>query len=386
MVMLVRKAQYLAKIQTVEGTAETLAAADGKTRINVGGTFEPQAPPIKRDLARDTLSPIGLLVGEKGGGITVVSEMNTPDVMTGLPEQEATLRSGGITITPLRRIPIGAIATGPVARGATMTGTTSGATGRVVKDTVNGESHVHFAPISGTFQAEALTFTGGASATSSAVSAVYGARGNPNSTYPDTITAEYQNDGFAWSVRDAMSNIAFDVEASKQGFWKMTPMGAKSTWGTKAMTTSIAFDTGNPPQLQDASLRIGSFAPVFSKVGFDMNSKVVYRRDGNAVGNTGIKAARINDRDPSLKITCEHELAATFDFFGSYDALTTYAIKFQIGTVIGKRIFFFAAAAQLANPPSLGDLDGIRGLELEFLLTSLAAIQGSDGEFEILWI
>lgn len=387
MVMLTRKLQFLAKIQSVAGTAETLAAADGKTRIDVGMAFEPQEPPIKREIARDTLSPIGMLVSTKAGMITLTSEINTPDVMTNLPEQEPLLRASGLTITATRRIPIGAISGGPMTRGATLTGGTSAATGRLLLDSVNGVAHLYYAPITGSFTSgEVITASGGGTATSSAVSAVYGARANPTSNFVDFITCEFQNDGFAWSLRDAMCNMAFDIEASKQGKFKFTPLGAKVTWGDKAMTTGIAFDTGEPPILQNAGLTIGSFQPVFSKVGFDMNNKVVLRQSGNAVGNTGIMGARINDREPKLKITIEHDLASVKDWFANYDAQTKEAIKFQCGTTVGKRFLFFAPAGQLMNPPSLGDLEGIRGLELEFLLTSTAQIQGSDGEFEALWL
>lgn len=384
--MLTRKIQYLAKIQTVEGTAETLAAADGKTRVNIGASFEPQAPPTKRDIASDSLSPFGLLAGEKGGAITVVSEINCPDVMTNLPEQEPTLRSCGMTVTPTRRIPIGAIATGPMLRNSTLTGGTSAATGRLLVDSANGVTHLYYSPISGAFTSgEVITASGGGTATSSAVSAVWGARANPISTFVDVITAEFQNDGFAWSIRDAMSTMGFDIEASKQGMFKFTPMGAKASWGTKAMTASVPYDVGEPPILQNSGLTIASFVPVFNKVSFDLGNKVVYRRDANTAGNTGIKGARINDRDPRLKIFCEHELTSVFDFYGAYEAQTKHAIKFQIGNTIGKRFAMFAAAAQFAAAPAPAEIDGIRGIECEFLLTRSAQIQGADGEFEFLW-
>ena len=165
------------------------------------------------------------------------------------------------------------------------------------------------------------------------------------------------------------------------------PMGAKVTWGTKAMTTGITFDIGVPPILQDSSLRMNTtFAPVFSKIGFDMNNKVVYRRDGNQVGNTGIRGSRINDRDPRFKITVEHELQAVFDFYALYEANTVFPVKFQIGTVVGKRFFGFFPEAQFAGAPTLSDLEGIRGLECELLCTSSAQLQGSDGDFEFLWL
>lgn len=384
--MLERVQQFLAKIQTVPGTPETLAAADGKVRVDVGVQFEAKAPPIKREIATSNFSPIGLLVGEKGGGIALVTEINTPDIMTGLPEHEALLRSCGLTVTPTRRIPIGAISTGPMLRNATITGGTSSATGRLLVEATNGDTHLYYAPISGSFTSgEVITASGGGTATSSAVSAVFGARANPV-TPSEIITCEFQNDGFGYSLRDCMSNVSFDVEASMQGKFKFSPMGVKSAWGTKALTSGIAFDTGEPPLLQASSLKIGSFAPVFSKVGFDLGAKQVYRKDANAVGNTGLRGAYIVDRDPRLKMTVEHELTATFDFFGGYDAQTKYPVKFQIGTVPGKRFFHYSPAAQLASAPTLSSLDGIRGLELEFLLTSSAQVQGADGEFEWLWL
>lgn len=384
--LLTRKLQFLAKIQSVAGTAETLAAADGKTRVIVGMGIDYQAPKIKRDIARASLSPLGMIASTKAGLITLESEINTPDDMTTLPEQEPLLRSSGLSITATRRIPIGAISSGPMLRNATLTGGTSSATGRLLLDSASGVPHLYFAPISGTFQSgEVISASGGGTATSSAVSAVYGARGNPLSTFPDIITAEMQNDGFAWSIRDAVSNMAFDVEASKQGMFKFTPIGAKGTFATKAMTTGIAYDTGEPPIMQNAGLTIGSFSPVFNKVSFDLKNKTVLRQDGNAPGNTGIQGARITMREPSIKINLEFTLQVDKDWYANYDASTKEAIKFQIGTTVGKRFFLFAPLAEIAAQP-LGDHDGIRSMDVEFLLTSTASLQGADGEFEFLWL
>jgi hypothetical protein len=380
-----RLQQVLAKIQTVEMTAETLAAADGKPRVDVGVAFEPQEPPIIREVARDVLSPIGILVGEKAGGITLVSEMNTPDTMTNLLEQEALIRSCGNTVTALRRIAIGAITAGPIARNATGTGATSSATVRAVVDHVNGVAFLNYAPISGSLgAAEVINWTGGASCTTAGASAAYGCRVNPISSSFETITEEFQNDGFAWSIRDAMGNLSFDIDASKMGKWKFAHMGAKGTWGTKAMTTGITQDTGNPPILQDASLKIGSFLPVFSKVGFDKANKVVLRKDGNAPGNTGIRAARIDGCEPKVTITVEHELASVFDFYTSYESLTKHDLRFRLGTVAGKQILFFAGEAQFAETPKPTKLEGIVGLDLVFSLTASAKLQGANGEWEIL--
>ena len=384
---LTRKSQFLAKIQSVAGTAETLAAADGKVRVNVGMGFDYQAPKIVRDIARASLSPLGMIASTKAGAITLRTEINTPDTMTSLPEHETLLRASGHVVDVVKRIAIGAITSGPISRGATLTGGTSSGTGRLVLDATNGDTHLYYVPISGTLQSgEVITGTGGATCTSSGAPASYGASVRPLSTFPDFITARYENDGYAWSVRDAVADMSFEIEASKQGFFDFAILGAKGTFGTLAMTSSISYDTGEPPILQNAGLTIGSsFQPVFSKVSFAQNNKNVLRQNGNAAGTTGIEGARITGREPKFKITLEHVVAATKDFFANYDASTKEAIKFQCGTTVGKRFFFFAPLAEISALP-IGDAEGIRTLEVEFLLTSTASVQSADGEYEMLFL
>lgn len=384
--LLTRKLQFLAKIQSVAGTAETLAAADGTTRVEVGVGMDYQAPKIIRNIARSSLSPLGMIASTKAGMITLVSEITCPDVMTAFPEQEPLLRSSGMIVTALKRIAVGAISGGPMLRNATLTGGTSTATGRLVKDTVTGEGFLSYMPISGTFASgEVITASGGGTATSSAVPTVFGASAQPVSVFNDFITAELQNDGFAWSIRDAFSNMAFDVEASKQGKFKFTPLGAKSVFGTKAMTTGITFNVGQPPILQNATLTIGSFSPVFNKVSFDMKNKVVLRQDGNAPGNTGIQGARITMREPTIKINLEFGLQVDKDWYANYDSSLKEAIKFQIGTAVGSRFFFFAPSAEIMTAP-LGDTEGIRSIDVDFLLTPATTLQNGDGDFELLWL
>ncbi len=380
---LIRKSQILVKVESVAGTAETLAAADGKTRVYVGAAANYEAPKEKRDIARATLTNTGMLSSTKAIPMSFKAEINTPDLITDTLEYAAALQACGLGITALKRIPIGAITGGPVLRGATMTGVTSAATGRVVKKAVTGDTHVYFAILTGTFQAEALTFTGGATATSSAISAAYGWRVNPVSSSMKTVTARYEEDGYQWTTRGAMGNLTAEFQASRAGMFEFSLNGPKSGYGDQTLTSSIVFNSNEPPILQDATLLLGSYAPVFRSINFDMGNNVVLRENGNAAGDSGFETARITSREPKLTIVLEHDSAATYDFFGTLDANTKVAVGFRLGSVAGRSIHFYADLAQM-NQLGMEDSDGIRNLSVDFSLTGLST--SSEDEFEMLFI
>lgn len=380
---LIRKAQILGKVQAASGTAETLAAADGKTRLYVGATAEYDSPKEKRDIARSSLTPLGLLGSTKAVPMSFRCEANTPDLITDALEFAPFLQACGLGITALRRIPIGAITSGPIARGATMTGGTSAATGRVVRRAVNGDTHIYFAILSGTFQAEALTFTGGASATSSAISALWGWRVNPISSSMPVITSRYEEDGYQWTARDVMGDLTAEFQSSRAGMFEFNLQGPRVSSGDQALTASVDFDEEEPPIMQNAGLFLGSFAPVFRSATFALGNAVTLRENGNAADDTGFEGARITARDPKLTIVLEHESESDYDFFGKLDSNEKIATGFKVGSTAGKIFEFYGDYAQIE---SIGneDNEGIRNLSVVLALTGAAG--GADDEFEMLFI
>jgi hypothetical protein len=380
---LVRKSQVLVKTEATAGTAETLTAAEGKTRVYVGASANYEAPKEKRDIARATLTNLGMLSSTKAIPMSYKCEVNTPDTITDALEFAASLEACGLGITALRRIPIGAITSGPIARGATMTGGTSAAVGRVVKKAVNGDTHVYFAITSGTFQAEALTFTGGASATSSGISALWGWRVNPISSAMKTVTARYEEDGYEWTARGAMGNLTAEFQSSRAGMFEFSLNGPKQSYGDQALTASIDFDEEEPPIMQTAGLFLGTFAPVFRSINIDLGNNVVLRENGNAAGDSGFETARITAREPKMTIVLEHEDEADYDFFGTLDANTKIATGFQVGATPGKIFAFYGDYAQIESI-GMEDNEGIRNLSVVLALTGAAS--SSEDEFEMLFI
>ena len=97
--LLTRKQQILGRVESTCGTSETLTGNDGKARIVVGATNEYAAPRETRDLARNSLSPVGNLESTKANNHTFTSELNTPDtfsVLAGLDVDTIDWQSGNI--------------------------------------------------------------------------------------------------------------------------------------------------------------------------------------------------------------------------------------------------------------------------------------------------
>jgi len=377
---LIRKSQILGKVEQTPGTAETLTASEGECRIIVGAGFEPDLPTEPRNIARSSLTNIGSIPGQKAGTVSFRTEINTPDTITADSEFGDFLQGCGLTISTLSVITIGAISSGPYQRGETVTGSVTGDTGRVLKETANGETSLYIEILTGTFDDDDENIVGasGASATASTVASDAGHIVKPVSDNQKTCTVEYQEGGYAWSVKGAMSNLVATLEASKPGYFDFNFTGPKNNFGDKALTTGITRDTEEPPILQCAEATIDSTTIVFSTITFDMGNNVVHRIDGNSC-DTGIIADFISSREPKLTISFEHLPESTLDIFGDLDDASKVPIQFTLGQTAGKIFRFFADNAQVTNI-GMGDADGIRTLDVEFTLCGDAG--DSDDEFE----
>jgi len=106
---LIRKSQILGKVESVAGTAEILTAADAKCRIVLGAGAEPDLPTEPRGIARNSLTNLGSIPGQKAGTVSFRTEINTPDTVTNTTEYSAFLQGASLTVNDLSQITIGAI-------------------------------------------------------------------------------------------------------------------------------------------------------------------------------------------------------------------------------------------------------------------------------------
>ena len=469
--LLTRLKNILWRIEDSCGTAETLAAADGISRLTVDSTAEYNAPREDRDLAQATLSRQGTLESTKAININVNSELNTPDtlVQTGLEAEvvsainwqsgnlvrysfsgtptlspvsigdylfcnsaDEAVNNGAFPITAfsdvndtidvinrgveddtydettnglcdvlnpieyapaieacsqdinvVRKITIGTL-TGNLARNDTITGGTSSATGRVVVPmTAGAGGTLYYQLLTGIFQTgEVITGALAGSATSSSAPSTAGYSVVPKSSNQEAVTVRLEDDGYQWTARSAMGEMSISFESSKKAMISFALQGPKSSTGDQTLTTVTRYSE-QPPILKNASLLIGSTSPVFGGMTFAQNNEITLRPNANATGDSGFETARITGRRPTLTINMEWLLASEFDIITGYDAGTDYAISFNVGTVAGKSVYFYADEAEISAPP-LGDNDGVLSVDLEFLLKGTG--NNVDREYEILFL
>jgi len=286
------------------------------------------------------------------------------------------------------RIPIGAITVSSFQRNETITGGVTGATGRVLKAEVNGAAYLYFEPTSVTKfngSEEVTGGTSGAKATMSASPSVHGYHIKPVSSNQEMATVALQYDGYQFEARSAMGNWTLESQANRAGFFDFAFQGPRESNGDVAMT-SITRDNEDPPILKNAELTLGgSFTPVFKNFAMDCGNEVILRENGNASGDTGYETARVTARESKVTINLEHELAATYDFFGTLDAGTKTSLSLHWGSTVGKQCYLFADELEFDALP-IEDQDGIVGLALSAVCTGDLGNTGDDDDWELLFI
>jgi len=183
--ILTKKRQLAAKIESVEGTAETLAAVDAKLiayepNIDFGS---PQT--FDRTGAKSSFSKLGKAIGKRPGTMPVKLELRGSGTAATETQWSKIIRACGLKISTLYSITIGTVTSGPFQHGETITGGTSGSIGRVIINTATGTTTLYFVPV-GTqnFQnGEVITgATSGATAPTGSTASIVGKVWEPTST------------------------------------------------------------------------------------------------------------------------------------------------------------------------------------------------------------
>lgn len=166
--------------EATEGTVGSpFSAANAKFFTLNDLSFELDAPLYNRNIRRSTLTPLQGLSGIKTSRMRFSLELTGCDASS-VPQVGLPLRACGFRQEELIKLTISTITSGPFLHGETVTQTTSGATGTVVRNTYTGQTDLWVAVEnglgSGTFTTTGgHTLTGGTSgATCAAPSAITG--------------------------------------------------------------------------------------------------------------------------------------------------------------------------------------------------------------------
>jgi len=381
MSMLIRKRQLAAKIEAVEGTAETLLAADAGILVNFSpkASYDPQM--YQRDPVRASLTKMGKLAGKRSAGIDFSIELKGSGLVTVEPEWLRLIKSCGFASSALKKISIGAIISGPYLHGETITGETSGATGRVVIKTANGTTTLYFVALSGTFEAgEVITGgTSGATATASADPVSAGFEIKPVSSSVVSLTMGLFEDGIRKVLKGCRGTVKFNFKIGEPATLDFSFKGVEAGVTDVPMFTGVSFDNTVPPVLLNAVMACDGVSLNIGEMEINVSNTLASKDKIDDA--KGILSFMITGRDMQGSFNPEMVPVATHDFFSKWFSNTPMVIDLAYGETEGNKFRFYAPGI-IYNKIDDGDRDGLQLAQTSFDLTG--SMEPGDDELAIL--
>jgi hypothetical protein len=381
--MLSRRRQLAAKVESVEGTAETLAAADAKLlAYNPKVSFD--AEMFTRDPVRASLSHIGKVTGKRPASLGFRMELRGSGTATTEPEWSKLLKSCGFQLNVLNVISIGTITSGPFQHGETITGTGSSATGRVVIKTLTGTATLYFVALTGTFQSgEVITgATSGATATTSSLPTAAGKEWKPLSYYTNNVaslTMATYEDGMRKLITGARGKVKFGFKSGEPVMMDFAFSGVEGGITDLALLTGIVHESSVPPAFLSAAFSIDAVAAKVGEMDIDIASRLVARDDIQSA--RGLLSFIISDREIVGSFNPEMLLAATHDFHTKWFNNTEMILDFVVGSTTGSKFRFYGPKVQY-NKVDDEDRDGLQLAKCTFDFNG--TVSPGDDELSIL--
>jgi len=381
MSMLIRKRQLAAKIEAVEGTAETLLAADAGILVNFSpkASYDPQM--YQRDPVRASLTKMGKLAGKRSAGMDFSIELKGSGSITVEPEWMRLIKACGFASNALKKISIGAITSGPYQHGEVITGQTSGATGRVVIKTSNGTTTLYFVALSGTFETgEVITGgTSGATATASTDPVSAGFEIKPISSSVVSLTMGLFEDGIRKVLKGCRGTVKFNFKIGEPATLDFSFKGVESGVADAPMLTGVSFDETVPPVLLNAVMSCDGVSLNIGEMEVDVANTLASKDKIDDA--KGILSFMITGRDMQGSFNPEMVPVATHDFFSKWFSNTPMVVDLAYGEAEGNKFRFYAPGI-IYNKVDDGDRDGIQLAQTSFDLTG--SMEPGDDELAIL--
>jgi hypothetical protein len=354
------KRQFAAKVETTPGTAETITSSEVLVRIRDGDTIEPNFEAIDSQEVQATSSKRPNLIGRRTLGFKVSYLLRGPGGLSTDPAAKPLLEASMLKGYDLQKISIGAITTGPFVDGETITGGTSAATGRVFRNTANGASEIKYFALTNTFQSGEV-ITGGTSTATATTSSTPSANGmvfqpaDSDFGVSDSkhhVTAKLLQDGYQWTARGCLADLTMQFRNGHPCTISQSFLGAYSSSGDEALLTLATYpeESVAAPRFLNASLKFGVYSPS-DVVDFSLEYPISpeAREDANDSAGDGVRFADYQREHPRLRLDPAMVSAATYNYFSTMFAGTTFAMEWVLGSTSGSTWTFYADTAQFVN-------------------------------------
>ena len=371
MPLLSRKQQIAAEIESTEGTAEVLAAADaGFNTFDV--QFTPDIQQIERNPNRATIGNLPSIAGVRLGSVRFRTELvGSGNGAAPTPPFDKLLRGCGFQkIAAAERMALSAIS-GTFLPGEQVA---DGANTAPCIIGNSGEDALYIGSSVGSFTTGTVTGeVSGATATYAAPVSSDAVAYRPTSDGGESLTIGVYQDGRRHVLRGCRGNVQLRAAVGDVVSLEFEFIGAISTTADAALLTGVSLPSSIPPQFLGVGLSFGSFDPVFETLELDMSNDLAPRRSAN--DSTGIISTRITARTPRGTIDPEAELVGGGggqDFYNSLYAGTSFNGSFLVGSTSGNKFVMHAPKLQYGNV-NAGDRNAILTDNIDLRLNETTA-------------
>lgn len=379
--LLTRKAQIAVKVETTEGTAVTLGASSAGMLV-YDPVFTPGFERFVRNPARAKLTPLGGIIGKRTATISFKTELKGSGSTSTVPAWSNAVRACGFTYTTISSMTVSGL-TGSLVPGDTITGSSSGATARVVGEWDGGATSIRLVPLTSTPFESGDVITGAAGGTCSFSAVAVAGQGfeyRPVSSNVPSVTVGLFMDGLKKTIRGARGTMTIEGTVGEPVMLNFTFSGVYDNVVDAALLTGVDYEDNDPVAFLNVDAIIGDLAACFASANIDVANSVVERECANNA--SGVISYFITERAPTLSLDPEMELVATHDFYGRLLAQTNARFYFELpGSTVGTKVGVAAPRGQYTNVGE-GDRNGLAVADLEVALVS-ASVDTGDDELQI---
>jgi hypothetical protein len=370
---LTRRTVVLVKENTGSyGTDPTPAASDG-VLCNMTPSIAPDGDVIERNPVRDTMSPQGHVIGAKYNTLTLECELKGGGLdgsnAVQAPEYDALLKCCGLQRLDASILTLGGSDDASAfTLGETVTGGTSGASGKLVQIIGTTGGKLVVTEISGGPFQDAEDLTGGTSSATGTVS------GSPEAAFaykpqsdPDSVADAgiyFHADGIRHKALGCIGDASLGINVGQIPTITFNLSSLYATPTDVALPSPDTLDL-TPPVAHNIGLTVGSYSPVaVNALTLGLNNTVSRRDDVNA--SEGISSYAITDRRPQGSLDPEVDTLANFDPFTAWENASSAAVSAAVGNVSGNRVGLYVPKA-LYQRVQYQDRNGYRTYQLPFL-------------------
>lgn len=381
--LLTRKAQVALKIEATEGTAVTLGATSAHMLV-YDPVFTPNIDRFVRNPARSKLTPLGAITGKRAAALAWKTELKGSGSLTTVPAWDVAIRICGFTRQTVSGLTVGAI-TGTFYPGETVTGSSSGATGRIVGEWTGADGEVRIVALdtSTPFNTDdrIVGGTSGASAdVSQTIRTDQGFEYRPVSESVPSASAALYMDGLRKALKGCRGTVSIEAVVGEPVVLNFQISGSYDGVTDAALLSGIDYEDNDPIAFLNVGASVGGLSACFANCNIDIANNVAVRECARAT--YGIKSFLITSREPMASLDPEMELVATHDFYGRLLAQTTGRLYYELpSSTAGEKVVVACPRIQYTNIGE-GDREGIAVADLDLALIS-ASVDSGDDELQI---